>query len=192
MRCPAAAGGNWFWRRLSAATAKAIALPLASAERSTSKTCVAIPTTSGTVWKSPAPAISDPLLKASSTRLFNNALYPMAAILTRNSGVSVPPQITANTGMGRADPRPEARCHRTPATLPTRWRKAAKLVFQYLPYFCGGKGDCVDARGKCTMLQRWRDGIQPVGLGLNHAIAHQLGGQFHLPHGLANALLSRR
>ncbi|EEM0003661.1 1-propanol dehydrogenase PduQ, partial [Salmonella enterica subsp. enterica serovar Montevideo] len=24
---------------------------------------------------------------------------------------------------------------------------------------------------------------------LNHAIAHQLGGQFHLPHGLANALL---
>ncbi|VEA36085.1 propanediol utilization propanol dehydrogenase pduQ [Salmonella enterica subsp. enterica] len=28
-----------------------------------------------------------------------------------------------------------------------------------------------------------------AGLGLNHAIAHQLGGQFHLPHGLANALL---
>ncbi len=28
-----------------------------------------------------------------------------------------------------------------------------------------------------------------AGLGLNHAIAHQLGGQFHLPHGTANALL---
>lgn len=24
---------------------------------------------------------------------------------------------------------------------------------------------------------------------MNHAIAHQLGGQFHLPHGLANAML---
>ena len=31
-----------------------------------------------------------------------------------------------------------------------------------------------------------------AGLGLNHAIAHQLGGQFHLPHGLANALLLTR
>ena len=28
-----------------------------------------------------------------------------------------------------------------------------------------------------------------AGLGLNHAIAHQLGGQFHLPHGWPNALL---
>ncbi len=26
-------------------------------------------------------------------------------------------------------------------------------------------------------------------LGLNHSIAHQLGAQFHVPHGLANAIL---
>ncbi|QUJ07269.1 iron-containing alcohol dehydrogenase [Salmonella enterica subsp. enterica] len=39
---------------------------------------------------------------------------------------------------------------------------------------------------QCSTLAGWHSA---AGLGLNHAIVHQLGGQFHLPHGPANAPL---
>ncbi|WP_409088160.1 iron-containing alcohol dehydrogenase, partial [Salmonella enterica] len=68
-------------------------------------------------------------------------------------------------------------------------RAAAKLVFQYLPTAVE-KGDCVATRGKMHNASTLAGmAFSQAGLGLNHAIAHQLGGQFHLPHGLANALL---
>ncbi len=153
------------------------------------ETCVAIPTTSGTGSEvTSACVISDPD-KGIKYPLFNNALYPDMAILDPELVVSVPPQITANTGMDVLTHAPKRGFHRTPATLPTRWRKRP-------PNWCSSicprrwkrrlRGD---ARENAQRFNARRDGLQPAGLGLNHAIAHQLGGQFHLPHGLANALL---
>jgi 1-propanol dehydrogenase len=65
--------------------------------------------------------------------------------------------------------------------------KAAQLVFQYLPTAVR-KGDCLATRGKMHNAATLAGmAFSQAGLGINHAIAHQLGGQFHLPHGLANA-----
>ncbi|VFR99880.1 propanediol utilization propanol dehydrogenase pduQ [Salmonella enterica subsp. enterica serovar Typhimurium] len=65
-------------------------------------------------------------------------------------------------------------------------------MFQYLPTAVE-KGDCVATRGKMHNASTLAGmAFSQAGLGLNHAIAHQLGGQFHLPHGLANALLLTR
>ncbi len=63
------------------------------------ETCVAIPTTSGTGSEvTSACVISDPE-KGIKYPLFDNALYPDIAILDPSLIVSVPPAITANTGM---------------------------------------------------------------------------------------------
>ncbi|VEB84048.1 iron-containing NADPH-dependent propanol dehydrogenase [Klebsiella quasipneumoniae] len=154
------------------------------------ETCVAIPTTSGTGSEvTSACVISDPD-KGIKYPLFNNALYPDMAILAPELVVSVPPQITANTGMDVLTHALEGVGFAARQRLYRRaGGKAAKLVFQYLPTAVE-KGDCVATRGKMHNASTLAGmAFSQAGLGLNHAIAHQLGGQFHLPHGLANALL---
>ncbi|POT59555.1 propanediol utilization protein [Citrobacter amalonaticus] len=154
------------------------------------ETCVAIPTTSGTGSEvTSACVISDPD-KGIKYPLFDNALYPDMAILDPTLVVSVPPAITANTGL-------DVLTHALEAYVSSRAsdftdalaEKAAQIVFQYLPVAVN-KGDCLATRGKMHNAATLAGmAFSQAGLGLNHAIAHQLGGQFHLPHGLANALL---
>ena len=132
------------------------------------ETCVAIPTTSGTGSEvTSACVISDPD-KGIKYPLFNNALYPDMAILDPELVVSVPPQITANTGMDVLTHALEA------------WVSPHASDFTAA---LATRGKMHNASTLAGMA------FSQAGLGLNHAIAHQLGGQFHLPHGLANALL---
>lgn len=67
--------------------------------------------------------------------------------------------------------------------------KAVELVFNYLKE-AYDHGDNREAREKmhnasCIAGMAFTNAF----LGLNHSIAHKLGGEFHLPHGKANAII---
>ncbi|HIU64133.1 MAG TPA: iron-containing alcohol dehydrogenase [Candidatus Avacidaminococcus intestinavium] len=66
---------------------------------------------------------------------------------------------------------------------------AVKMIYQYLPKAVAN-GDYMKARDKMAFAQ-YLAGIafNNASLGYVHAMAHQLGGYYNLPHGICNAIL---
>ncbi|WP_413738852.1 1-propanol dehydrogenase PduQ [Sodalis sp. RH21] len=151
---------------------------------------IAIPTTSGTGSEvTSASVIGDPALGIKYP-LFDDAIYPDIALLDPQLVVSVPPAVTANTGMDVLTHAVEAYVSTNASDFSDALaEKAAQLVFRYLAAACS-QGDCLKTREKMHNASTLAGmAFSQAGLGVNHAIAHQLGGQLHVAHGLANALL---
>lgn len=68
--------------------------------------------------------------------------------------------------------------------------QAIEMVFEYLPRSYNNGATDAEAREKmhnasCIAGMAFTNAF----LGLNHSMAHKLGGEYHIPHGLANAVL---
>ena len=151
---------------------------------------VAIPTTSGTGSEVTSFAvISDPST-TSKYPLISEELLPDAAILDAKLTVTVPPSITADTGI-------DVFTHAIEAFVSVNQddftdacaEKAAKLVRSNLLKAYKNPQD-MEARQKMHHASCLAGmAFSNAGLGLNHGMAHALGAHFHIPHGKANALL---
>lgn len=151
---------------------------------------IAIPTTSGTGSEATSfSVLSDP---AAGTKypLVDDAMLPDAALLDASLTASVPPQVTADTGLDvlthalEAYVSPEATDF-TDALA----EKAVALVLEYLPRAVKNGGDMAAREHLHSASCMAGMAFHNATLGLCHGMAHAMGALLHLPHGRSNALL---
>lgn len=150
----------------------------------------AIPTTAGTGSETTiAAVVSDPETHEKYP-VNDPSLRPKYAVLDPELTVSLPPHITAATGMDVLTHAVEAYIGKS-NTKDTRAaaEKAAKLVFENL-FEAYQNGQNIEARENMLVASYFAGlAFTRAYVGYVHAIAHNLGGLYNVPHGLANAIV---
>jgi alcohol dehydrogenase class IV len=149
-----------------------------------------VPTTAGTGSECTIVAV---ITDAASHRKFvitDLKLVPKLAVLDPELMVGLPPHITAATGMDALTHAVEAYIGRsgTPFTDENAER-AVKLVFENLEeVYRNGKN--LQARYQMALASYCAGAaFTRAYIGYVHAIAHNMGGLYGVPHGLANAII---
>lgn len=151
---------------------------------------VAIPTTAGTGSEVTDFSVISDTENGVKYPIVDKKMAPDLAILCAEFTVSVPPKVTASTGMDVITHLLEAYVS-TAANVITDSvaEKGLVLAFDNL-YKAYKDGADIVARENMLMAS-YLAGVafNNAGLGITHSIAHGLGANFHISHGLANAMV---
>ena len=150
----------------------------------------AVPTTAGTGSETTVAAVvSDPSTHEKNA-INDPKLRPKYAVLDPELTVGLPPHITSTTGMDALTHAVEAYIGKSNVHSTEMYaEKAVKLIFQNLEkVYANGK----DIEGRNNMLKAsYYAGMAftRAYVGYVHAIGHNLGGMYGIPHGLAMSVI---
>lgn len=150
---------------------------------------VAIPTTSGTGSEVSAFTIITDRGTQIKYPLADYELTPDAAIIDADFVDSIPKSVAADSGIDVLTHAIEAYVSVMASDYTDALAmKAIELVFKYLPlsYKFADKEARERIHNASTIAGM---AFTNAFLGINHSLAHKLGGKFHIPHGRANAVL---
>ena len=151
---------------------------------------MAVPTTAGTGSETTLAAVITDADTRYKYAINDFPLIPRYAVLDPKVTLSLPPFITATTGMDALTHAVEAYIGNS-TTIDTRKDalKAVKLIFENID-IAYEHGDNIQARRNMLHASFYAGcAFTKSYVGYVHAVAHSLGGQYNIPHGLANAIL---
>ncbi len=150
----------------------------------------AVPTTAGTGSETTIAAVVSNPITHEKNAINDNHLIPKVAVLDPELTVGLPKHITSTTGMDALTHAVEAYIGKsnTPGTKKAAL-KATKMIFDNI-YTAYENGKDIEARANMLEASFWAGvAFTRAYVGYVHAIAHNLGGHYGIPHGLANAVI---
>ncbi|MGN0243744.1 MAG: iron-containing alcohol dehydrogenase [Lachnospiraceae bacterium] len=151
---------------------------------------IAVPTTAGTGSETTVATVITDEKTRHKFPISDFCLIPKVAVLDPEVTRTLPPHITATTGMDALTHAVEAYIGRS--TVPSTRRdaiRATQLIFEYLEA-AYADGNNMEVRRQMLLAAYYAgSAFSKSYVGYCHAVAHSLGGKYNIPHGLANAVL---
>lgn len=153
-------------------------------------TFIAIPTTAGTGSETTLAAVISNSETHEKYAINDHSIIPHYAILDANLTVGLPPMTTATTGIDALTHAVEAYVGKSNTRQTKEMaEKAVKLIFANL-YTAYSDGTDITARDNMLKGSYYAGvAFTRAYVGYVHAIAHTLGGFYHVAHGLANSVI---
>ena len=149
-----------------------------------------VPTTAGTGAEVSQFAIVTDTARQVKIAIASKTLIPDAALIDPEATVTMPPELTAHTGLDALTHAMEAYVSNAHGPMTDLLAlEAVRLIVANLPRAMAAPDD-VEARGAMLLASLYAGmAFSNAILGAVHAMAHSLGGLLDLPHGQCNAIL---
>ena len=151
---------------------------------------IAIPTTAGTGSEVTVTAVITDAEKKHKYTMNNFTFIPRYAVLDPEVTFTLPPSVTATTGMDALTHAVEAYIGgSTSRETRALALETVKLVFENIGTAYRNGTDRTARTNMLYAAHKAGIAFSKSYVGYIHAVAHSLGGQYNIPHGLANSVL---